>query len=386
MSALAGCMLSRARGLAVASMALVAMHAGQSRAEMPPPVFVSGAEEGQGFLMTRLDACYAVTAGHVMLTGREPGAPSRSDATIVGSGTPAVNGHGRLVGLDRVADVAVLKIDGQLTRRCGLDFVAPVDPARLRGATGLVVYAFEDGTLGSDQVDIVDLAPEVLQVAAARTTKERGGLPAGRSGSLLEVAGSPAGMLLLVVNQGADAGIGRVLRYDALMRSVRTLLEHATPEPVASVKQPQAAATASRNFADGTAGARIAYWSAQPTRPELHAGNLLDSQSGAAWEASAISGLIDIDIELAGGQVHAVSSVEILGPSDIGLQPDAVEVYVGTDGNTWSSVGNIDWNSGSGSGRVDFTPRRARFVRLHLAKPMIAGAAARMSLKRVIVY
>ena len=334
--------------------AAVASLVGVAQAEMPPPVRIESADSGQGFLMTRLGSCYAVTAAHVLRTSRL--------AKLWGPGERELLGHGERVAVDADADLVLLRVSGALAGRCGLDHVVGAPASRLRSeAAALVVYANGDGSVGRDQLDIVDVAPDLLHV---RPAKSNAGIAQGLSGSLVEVAGSPAGMLLSVNNQD---GVGTVRQYHDLLPRVRRLLDGLVGEPLATPRARTDSAEMASNLAGSAAGAKLMSWSAPPTSAEHHAGRLLAPGEVEFWEVPLVRGQAEVEVELAGERVQTISNVEV---SRAGLPaattPAGLELLVSADRSAWSSAAVFDFSVTADTARADFAPRRARYVRLRV--------------------
>ncbi len=327
-----------------------------ARAETPPVVRVtSNLFEGQGLLMTRLGRCIAVLPAHVL--------GGQAVASLTGAEDRDALGDGRLIGLDARLDIALLEVSGALTRHCGHDFVAPVDPSQLH-ASGTAVLKFvpPGGSNGGLPLVVLDVGPDTLEVRSAPGA----GVPElaeGYSGSLVVVDEQPAAMLLSV---NRDNGNGRALRYERILPVVRALIDVA-PAGRGLTATGRGVAPAGPNLAAAAAGARVLRWSVTPLRPEASATHLVEGDPELLWTVAPPKGVADVDVELAGGGVKALTHVACsLARIEPGHQPVAIDVLVSVDGETWSLAGSLLPNADGTSAEADFAPRRARFLRLRV--------------------
>lgn len=166
------------------------------------PVFVRADERnGHGILRDRGDACFLVTPAHVV---------DFSDLVeIVGS--LRVSTVGRLEEM-YYSDLGVVRVE----RVTGLDCGAPwswgegLDARLSQGRPALLRSRQEDGSLRQRQLVIVESDARFLAVRAEHPDDY---LFQGLSGSLVQLGGEPAGMLMAVE---AATGRGHVLRWDHL--------------------------------------------------------------------------------------------------------------------------------------------------------------------------
>ena len=356
-------MAHASRAVATLLAVIAATAAVECRAEIPPPVRITTADQnGQGFLMTRLDRCLAVTAAHVM-TGR-------TQASVAGldERDRPLDGEAVLIGSDLEADVAVLDVTGPLTRRCGADFVGGATPQSLRvTAAAVLAHVARGGTVGREPLVVVDVREKDLIVAPP---PGRDSFLGGFSGSLIAVDDRPAAMILAVVGQ---AGESRAIRYDRLMPIVRQLADNrAKPAPSSTIL----GSLSGLNLASATTGARVLRWSRAPSRPEMAATNLVDGLNARPWEVPAADGSAEVDLVLAGDRVSIISAVTTLTAGIAADKlPQSWEILVSADGESWA----LAWSGGfaveGDQATVRFVPRRARFVRLKLRT---AASAAKL--------
>lgn len=339
--------------------------------QVQPPAFVRGNEDGQGFLMTRLGACFLVTAAHVLAGGRS--------ASLAGASSPVVLGSGMLLASDEAQDVAVMEVKGALAELCGVDFIRGAsDDSINRQSAAVLSHVFEDGSVGREDFTVVDVGPTHIRIRRSDAGKS----PMQRlSGSIVSVADRPAGMFLSVDPRNGD---GRLLRYDELMATVRRLLE--TRPPSSPVQAASASGRGdSRNLADARAGAHVLAWSTAPVKPELDALNLLKGSGSDFWESQLSQGPVTVDVELAGGQITTISDVELeQGGAPAEVLVKDYEVLVSADGLSWPLVGGGAFVEGQSISVLTFPPRRARFIRLRLLSSF-DRQGKRVAVSRLIV-
>lgn len=318
-------------------------------AALPPPVYVQGAKEGQGFLMTKLGRCFVVTAAHVI------GTDIRGD--VISAGTTPLRGEYSLLAQDTDADVAVLEVErGPLVSDCGSDYVKGASEDVLRSQSRAVIpYLDRNGSLLRQAyeglVDYVD--SRELQLAFQ---EKRGQVVAqGMSGGLVSVADLPAGLLL-----GVTGDHGNVLRYEALMDIVFRLLK--TPPPRSA---PPAAS--GLNLAADTSGGSLSNWSTQPLQAQFVTSSLLRPPGPETWKVSLEKGPVSVDIRLAGGTTRSITTIELQrGAAPVEQLIRDYEVSTSVDGTTWFLAQRGEFAPGGDRSVVSFPPRLARFVRVRV--------------------
>ena len=215
------------------------------------PVFVAGAEDGQGFLRQRGDACYLVTPQHVLgpalkavLTGDRA---ERHSATLERSYDP---------------DLAILRVAS--LSGCPTRFPDGGALDRLLQATSeaRLVSRSNSGAVRQTPVEIIASDERYIRIRA------RNGEPLfrGMSGSPLMMGGSTAGMLQSV---DADSGTGTVLRQDYMSR----VLESWFPK-VTVYSTPRITPGVEPTISTNDAGGLIADPDSEPvrTRPAISGG------------------------------------------------------------------------------------------------------------------
>jgi F5/8 type C domain len=319
-------------------------------AAVPPPVFVHGTSEGQGFLMTKLGQCYVVTAEHVL--------GGRTGADIVAPGNPAVNGEAVLVGADASRDVAVLHVSGPVTDSCGTDYTRGASQdAIARDSRAVVSIVYGEGSMQRQALNalVSQLDSEFLFLEPAAATSTA--LMQGLSGGLVGVNDAPAGILLGVVEHQ-----GKVLRYDPLMKSVFHILNAMSP-PRSSTTP----VSSEVNWASAASGAALTRWSTPPEQPEFAISNLLRPPGQEYWRVSLGAGSVTVDIRLAGQSAQSISTVELTqGSAPSGQLVKDYEIFTSVDGTTWFYVRRGEFQGDTPVSSISFAPRFAHFVRLRV--------------------
>lgn len=177
-------------------------------------VFLKAAEQGQGILRSRGGECFVLTPEHV----------------VGGASSVAVISEFRREGSAQVeatfpGDLALLRVDPTPPMPCP----GPWDSAeklqdRLASSSEATLESRnEDGSL---QRRFVRVTSHDSRYITVRPTVAADALFRGLSGSLLRIAGTPAGMLLRV---DAESGEGIVLREDHLSDVVRSFFDVSIP-------------------------------------------------------------------------------------------------------------------------------------------------------------
>ena len=171
--------------------------AGEASAQ---PVFVKGAEDGQGFLRQRGNACYLVTPQHVLGQARE--------AVLTGD---RAQRHKALLERRYDPDLAILRIE--TLDDCPTRFPDGGALDRLLQATSeaRLVSRSDSGAVRQVSTEIIASDERFIRIRAENGER----LFRGMSGSPLMIGGSTAGMLQTV---NADSGTGMVLRQDYMSR------------------------------------------------------------------------------------------------------------------------------------------------------------------------
>lgn len=330
---------------------------GTASPAIPPPVFVQGASEGQGFLLTKLGQCYVVTAAHVLGT--------KTAANIIAPGNPVANGEAVLVGADTGRDVAVMHVTGPVSDSCGTDYTrgASLD-AITRDSRAVVSVVYSEGGLGREELStlVSQLDSEYLFLQSSATAPAS--LMQGLSGGMVGVNDAPAGVLLGVVDHH-----GKVLRYDLLMNTVFQIFE--TTGPPRSVAPSRISAA---NLAFASSGATVVRWSTPPEQPEFATSNLLRPAGPEYWRVPLMKPAT-VDIRLSGQDTHSINTVELTrGSAPAGQLIKDYEIFTSLDGTTWFYVNRGEFRNEEPQSSITFPPRNARFVRLRVLDSFDPGA------------
>lgn len=318
-------------------------------------VFVRSGENGQGFLFSRLDSCYALTPAHVM--GQE------AFASIVGSGKPPALGDGQLLQAFP-ADLSLLRVTGELASKCGAEFsdVQGLDRTVMNQAQATINSVNEDGSVTRRRAVVADVDLVYLRIKPLESGDE---LFKGLSGSLVTVSDKAVGMLQQV---DPKTGEGKVLRLDRALESVHPFFGgNATkPKPLQG-KVERSLPGNEKDLASASRGGRLLSWSAEPVAGKYRAANLIDDDAATLWYASANRFPIDIVIELGGGQVAVIEQLELVGEGLDQLRklPKDFEILVSNTGQGgWMSVASGTFFTTEKIKDIKFSPVRARKVML----------------------
>lgn len=318
-------------------------------ADRPASAFVNATEHGQAQLLNRLGECYAVTPAHVM--GKE------WYASLVGQGAGAARGDGDLLQTFGY-DLAILRVSGGLSRKCGgaLGRVATLDKLLSGASSGSVLSVNGDGSVTRRRVTLKDADLLYVRIRPHAAQDE---LFQGLSGSLLEVAGQPVGILMSV---DASTGEGKALRYD---RAVETL------RPFFGMSPATATTEAAAKSVDATLASqpKIATWSSSALSADARAANLLDGNDATTWYAVADGFPLELVFDLPGEHPWAIDHLRLVGTGVEPRQrlPKDFEVLVSnSDRGNWVPVGSGTYFMRDETKQVDFVPVRARHLMLRL--------------------
>ena len=176
---------------------LVLLLAGEAAAQ---PVFVSGDEDGQGFLRQRSNDCYLITPQHVLGQARQ--------ATLVGD---RAERHSAMLERSYEPDLAILRVPGLSGCPSRFPDGGALDRLLQGGSEARLVSRSSSGAVRQTPVEIIASDERFIRVRAQNGEP----LFRGMSGSPLMIGGSTAGMLQSV---DADSGTGTVLRQDYMSR------------------------------------------------------------------------------------------------------------------------------------------------------------------------
>lgn len=317
----------------------------------PLPVFVESGELGQGILVSRLGACYGITPAHVIdggffasIVGGLPGAP-KGDADVL-----MTFGY----------DLSLLRITGGVTNHCDESFsrTGNSDVVLSAASTGHLHTVRSDGSVSRQQVSLSDSGMLYVHVHPVE-----GGEPLmkGMSGSLLQVAGKPVGMLMSV---DSASGMGKVLRYDRLTETIAPFFDGDTSSHPGTDSNATVTASATN------LGKEVTQWSAPAVGPQYRAKNILDGDPQTHWLAKATAFPVDIEILLSAEKPVVLHGLEIstAGMANRQQTPRDYEIMVSTkaSGRGWTPKSSGTLFSKDETTAVELTPVKARRVLLRL--------------------
>lgn len=352
----------------------------------PASVLVKSREQGQGLLVRRADSCLLLTAHHV-INGVDR-------ASVVGSVGARRFGEARLLMRFIAQDLALLRVQGEIARDCGDDlesYRGDLSRVLSRRPQGSLPFVFDSaagggaGGLSRLPVVVTDLGPEWLRVLPQRSGEA---IEQGRSGSVVLVSDGgvdrAAGLLLAVEAEGE----GKVLRLDQAVALIERYFANpaAFASPVAASAAQHAVTEPPGNLLAQSAGARVARWSAAPSGPEYLPSNLLDPQGTRSWNAASRPGPVDVDLQLARGEVQTIGRIELVTAQDQPLQRSAkeVEVFSSVDGRSWRSVHTGTVFREEAVKVIELAPLRAAWLRLRIHQNW--GDPDWVSLRQVRAY
>lgn len=198
-------------------------------------VDVAGSPAGKGVAVSRGVDCFVLTARHVVEAPR----PVR----LVGVGRRSSNGT--MTWSDSVSDVAAVRVEDPAAI-CGSDYLVPVSDfwSRIGSASSGVLQVRTE--LGQEDEIPVVLVPGLTRSGRPdrdifiRPAESYIDLGQGLSGSLLLVAGLPAGLLVQVSTDGRQRG--RVVPLTRISALVESFLPLTVPEDDAARYDPIVAA------------------------------------------------------------------------------------------------------------------------------------------------
>jgi hypothetical protein len=311
---------------------------------MPPLVAIGLRADslvGQGFLMTQLDDCWAVTAAHVV--------KDRKRVFLFGGNRQNRVFEGEVAAKDEALDVAILRVTQPRSEPCGRDFTGAASLAG-GGAVGARVIQYlvdQGGALMPRTLLLVDIDP------ASEFLRLRGNVVAGNSGSLIDYEGRPAGMILSIKGDEAIA-----LRFDRLNVTLRRLFATVPNAPL------QASAPGAIL---ATAGARVRASSWPAVDAEFSAYQLLRAESGGHWLMRISDAPAWADIDL-GERFGGVISEVLLERGDVARANLArrIEVWSSFDGEEWTVRAEGQFPADAEIVRLTFPAAPLRYLRLRM--------------------
>ena len=322
----------------------------------PVNVLVKAREEGQGLLVSRLDACYAITAKHVMR--------DRVVASLIGGRDNRRTGEGQLLRAFADDDIALLRVTGALVSGCGgtLEDATALEGVIVTRALAALAKVFDDGGVGRMPLIVTDVGPQFLRVAPASANDR---LVQGMSGGLVTIGDRPAGMLLAV----EASGEGKVIRYDRVAGLVKQFLarpaELVVTPPIGGASGEIADAS---NLLAAARGARVLRWSAVPTQPENGPTNLI-AATRIPWLSTTRDLPVDVDFELAGGRASTIRRIEL---DSAGVEPrmrlprDFEILFSVSSLTAWTPLHSGTFFTQDARRAFDVAPVRARYIKLRI--------------------
>ena len=333
----------------------------------PTQAHLQAGEHGQAVLLSRLNECYAVAPAHVV--------GSEIFATLTGASAEAPIGDGDVLQTFGY-DLSVLRVTGDLARRCGgpIASVSGLDRILSRETRAAVSSVNADGSLSRRAVTVTDVGLLHLRIRPSGASDQ---LFKGLSGSPVLMGDQTIGLLMSV---DAETGEGTVLRFDRAVETLRPFFGLAAASPTGTK---QVARDDRPGDPNGLA-LRVASWSAPPLNADSRAANL--AMADAVWLTRPTGFPIEIVLELPGEQAHTVDSLRMLGS---GIEPRTrlvrdFEILVSSAAEAgrrgWLSVQSGTFFQNDTEKEIRFAPVRARRIMLrvysHWGDPEAVGLAA----------
>lgn len=320
-------------------------------------------EIGQAWMVQSDGRCIGIMPNHV--------AQHEAILSLLREGRAGLRGDTTEI-TDLGDDIAIVRLQGNLTRDCGptLGSVSRQVERHLRDSgLGALRTINGDGTVRHLSVTVVDDDGKTFLRIRPNLDSER--IRKGDSGSLLMINGQSVGMLLSV---DARAGVGKVMRVDALLGKVESHLREIRSSGLAPAAE--------------SAGIwKISGWNVDSTGVAHAIATLRKPGTDGFWSAHVASW--PAAIELGGPQsVRAVQGVEFFAGPELNpaLLPAQVQIMTSTKpGNSaWRSAATETLTYRDGVARIDFLPVRALKIRIEIYSSQDAENAVAMSRLRVI--
>lgn len=326
--------------------------------------YESRAEElGQAWMVQSGGRCLGIMPNHV--------AQQANVLSLLREGRSGLRGESREI-IDLHDDIAIVLVEGNLAEDCGrtLGSVSrQVEHHLQNSGLGALRSINGDGSVRRLPVTVVDDDGETFLRILPNLESER--IQRGDSGSLLMVNSEAVGMLLSV---DARAGVGKVMRVDALLNKVQAHLSGIPLARVTSAVVP-------------TGVWRISGWNADPVGA-AHTTSVLTKPGTDGFWSAHVSDWPAV-LELDGPQrVRAVRGFEFYAGAEVNpkLLPAQVQVLasVTTDRSAWRSVGTATLTYRENRAQIDFLPVRALKLRIEVFSSQGAEDAVALGRLRVI--
>jgi len=316
----------------------------------PLSAFVESEEVGQAILLNRLGSCYGITPAHVIDGG--------FFATVVGGLPSAPQGDADVL-MTFGYDLALMRVTGGVEAHCvqGFKKAGNLDTVFAAATVAHLLTVRSDGSVAREQVTITDTGMLYVYVKPMP-----GGEPLmkGMSGSLLEVADKPAGMLMSV---DPETGNGKVLRYDRVTETIAPFFGDSNRK----AKDDVGSGTPSAKGAN--LAVAVSSWSSPPLDAQSRALNLIDGNRATQWYALADGFPIDVEIKLSDDKAKVLNQVELVSAGVVpqGRVPKDFEIMVSTKSHGgWMSLSSGTLFARDESTVVKFAPVRARRLLLRI--------------------
>lgn len=318
----------------------------------PLSAFVESDEMGQAILLNRLEVCYAIAPTHVVHEGYY--------AALVGARSSAPKGEAD-EGVSFGYDLTLMRVQGGIEKYCTESYrrVPSQNEIISNATTGHILTAGSMGSMTRQHVSIIDTGLLYLYVSPINQEQP---FMKGMSGSLLEIDGNPAGMLMSV---DAETGNGKVLRYDRLMETIAPFFGAVTDETVGLLKKVNNEPKRdSINLAK-----EILSWSVPSLDANSRAQNLLDQGTDAIWYGKLGDYPVEIDVLLSEEKPVVLNQVELivgnLRPAN--RAPRDIEILVSSqEGNRWMPVISSTVFKSDNKKVLTFAPVRAKRLKLRI--------------------
>ncbi len=313
----------------------------------PLPAYIDAGEVGQAILIERLNSCYAITPGHVV--------NNAFFATLVGGLPSAPQGEADVLMIFGY-DLALLRVNGKIQSDCSEPYRLATDMDKLYAdkTTAHIVTVRPDGSQSRQPVDIIDTGMLYIHVAPLSDEQP---FQKGMSGSLVEIANNPAGLLMSV---DSESGYGRVLRYDRMTETIAPFFQKSATDKIdIAMPEPQ-----------DISGLSILSWSNPPIGENYRARNLVDGDPGSVWLAKADVFPVDVEIHLGKEKNRTINQVELIWEAIPAAEklPKDFEILVSgkEEGGDWISVtsGTLFFNDKRKS--IPLVPTRGKRVLLRI--------------------
>ncbi|MEM9781228.1 MAG: hypothetical protein AAF899_02025 [Pseudomonadota bacterium] len=354
------------------------------RAE-PVAVVGQGPAFGQAFTFGKGPGCYALVPDHVV--------PPRG-ALPLRAGSPARLGEGRVSTLRFPApdDFALTTVTGSLAQGCAPrweDLPRNLDRVFAVGITGVLAATRASGI--ADRIPVVVRLVGYEQVVVEpRAATDGPRLMKGKSGALLTIGDTPAGLLLSIRDEGGGPPQATIRRMDAMVARIARFMDG-----VGTLGARPSAGNAGETGPDAVAFEVIG-WNAPPLMPEASPRRLETPGAGpylAAPFAERRESL-RLRLDLGTGDDDASAPVALAGVSitaggETGTAPRRVVIYEAVSAeDTAPSRIRAGELTADGTGVIRVSPRNVRWLEIEFvdswddSKPVSIEAIGILSNRR----